>query len=264
MTPLTHPKFGRLYGLDMGKWPKKKVRFRKDTYTGNRWNLGDFILWHADRGEHVHFWNTPIGRGRPAWNIQDPAMILKHLGEQVDINCGGIDNIYRHHDYNIAIMETATGKEYARYYLHGNSLVMNGRTMSKSRGNILYPEDVYRRGYSPEELRFFLTARVHYRKKLNYTNEAMETSAKRFRGLKRKITALLHVPARGPRQKSGSGKTASIDQLIPRFQQAMDQDLSLKEGIDEVEKNSERINRKLPRRNGSGATEKTTKPAGRD
>lgn len=147
--PLTYPGFGRLFGLDMSKWPDKKVRFRRDTYNGNRWNRGDFILWHADRGEHVHFWDTAIGRGRPSWNVQDPAMIIKHLGEQVDINCGGIDNIYRHHDYNIAIMEALTGKEYARYYLHGEHLVVDGRTMSKSRGNILYPEEVYKLGYTP-------------------------------------------------------------------------------------------------------------------
>ena len=141
--PLKVKDFGKLYGLDMSRWPSKKVRFKKDTYNGNRWNLGDFILWHPDKGEHIHFWDSVVGRGRPSWNIQDPAIIHKHLGEQVDINCGGIDNIYRHHDYNIAIMEALTGKEYASVYLHGEHLIVEGKTMSKSRGNILYPGEIY-------------------------------------------------------------------------------------------------------------------------
>ena len=245
--PLTYPQFGRLYGLDMSRWPKKKVRFRKDTYNGNRWNLGDFILWHADRGEHVHFWDTAIGRGRPAWNVQDPAMILKNLGEQVDINCGGIDNIYRHHDYNIAIMETATGKDYARYYLHGGSLVVNGQTMAKSRGNILYPEDVYGQGYSPEELRFFLTGWAHYRKKLNYTLEAMEAAAEKLRSLRRKIATLLSIPSpKEPQPKTGDGTVTLIDQINPQFQESMDEDLCLKGGIDKTEKLLEELVKAAP------------------
>ena len=113
--PLRDDDFGKLFRLDMNRWPAKKRRFRKDTYNGNRWNLGDFILWHSHNNDPAHpFWETEIGPGRPSWNIQDPAIVTMSIGEQVDINCGGIDNIYRHHDYNIAIMESYTGKEYAK------------------------------------------------------------------------------------------------------------------------------------------------------
>ncbi len=234
--PLTFSGFGKLFGLDMNKWPEKKVRFRRDTYNGNRWNKGDFILWHADRGEHVHFWDTSIGRGRPSWNVQDPAMIVKHLGEQVDINCGGIDNIYRHHDYNIAVMESYTGKEYANYYLHGEHLLIDGRSMSKSRGNILYPEGVYESGYFPIELRFFLTATKHYRKKLDFSIGNMNNASLRLKSLKGKIAELLAVPDNVLKTLPGNKKTELlIADLEPVFKRGMDDDLSLKEAVDSVE-----------------------------
>jgi cysteinyl-tRNA synthetase len=78
--PLKFKGFGKLYGLDMSRWPKKRVRFRQDTYPGQRWNLGDFILWRGRRNSSSDepCWDTELGRGRPAWNIQDPAMITKH------------------------------------------------------------------------------------------------------------------------------------------------------------------------------------------
>lgn len=239
--PLTYPGFGRLFGLDMSRWPGKRVRFRRDTYNGNRWNRGDFILWHGHRGEHNHSWDASIGRGRPSWNVQDPAMIIKHLGEQVDVNCGGIDNIYRHHDYNIAVMEAATGKEYAQIYLHGEHLMVEGKTVSKSRGNILFPEDVYSHGYSPAELRFFLTATRHYREKLNYTAASMESAARRLRHLKDLVGKLLdspagHAAAEGPRKR-----TVLIESLEERFRDALNQDLFLKKGIDRTEKILENI-----------------------
>jgi cysteinyl-tRNA synthetase len=164
--PLTFEGFGRLYGLDMSRWPKRRVRFRKDTYPGQRWNLGDFILWHGGRPDDSFVWKTEIGYGRPAWNIQDPAMISKHLGYELDICCGGVDNLYRHHDYNIAIMESASKSVLAPYWLHGEHLLVNGVKMSKSKGNIVYPGDLMQKGWSPGFLRFFLLW-VHYRSKLN-------------------------------------------------------------------------------------------------
>lgn len=170
--PLKKKDFGKLYRLDMKNWPKKKVRFKHDTYNGNRWNRGDFILWHGYKEGDIAFWDTEIGKGRPSWNIQDPAMITENLGNEVDINCGGIDNIYRHHDYNIAIMEALSGTTYANYYLHGEHLIVDGKKMSKSAGNIFYPDELIAgEGVRPEHLRFFLTATKHYRKKLNFTKE---------------------------------------------------------------------------------------------
>lgn len=155
--PLTYDGFGRLYGLDMSRWPDKKVRFRKDTYPGQQWNLGDFILWHKRGKENKDaWWETQIGQGRPSWNIQDAAMISKHLGFEIDIHTGGIDNLYRHHDYTLAIMEGASGKQFCPFWLHGGHLLVDGEKMSKSKGNVTYVEDLLDKGFYPRHIRFYL------------------------------------------------------------------------------------------------------------
>ena len=141
--PLKFEGFGKLFGLDMSRWPKKKRRFRKDTYPGQRWNLGDFILWHGDKGEKdAPSWDTELGRGRPAWNVQDAAMVTKHLGYRIDIACGGADNLYRRHDYTIAVVEGASGRTFSSYWPHGEHVLIDRIKMSKSKGNILYPEGI--------------------------------------------------------------------------------------------------------------------------
>ena len=155
--PQTYEGFGRLYGLDMNRWPDKKIRFRRDTYPGQRWNRGDFILWHKiAKKEGELWWDTDIGRGRPAWNVQDAAMISKHLGFEIDIHTGGVDNLYRHHDYTLAIMEGASSKQFCPWWLHGGHLMVNGQKMSKSKDNVTYVEDLLEQGFHPRHIRFFL------------------------------------------------------------------------------------------------------------
>ena len=180
--PLSFEGFGKLYGLDMSRWPDHKIRFRKDTYPGQRWNLGDFILWHGKKEGDPFVWETRIGSGRPAWNIQDPAMISEHLGFELDICCGGVDNLYRHHDYNIAVMESLSKTTLAPYWLHGEHLLVDGIKMSKSKGNIVYPEDLFRKGWTSEFLRFFLLS-VHYRSGLNLNSATIDKAWSKFNRL---------------------------------------------------------------------------------
>lgn len=148
--PLKFEGFGRLFGISMQRWPKRRKRFRMDTYPGMRWNLGDFILWHGYRNGDKVYWDTSIGRGRPAWNIQDSAMATEHLGFEIDIVCGGIDNLYRHHDYMIAVTEAVSGKKFSRFWLHGEHLLVDGKKMSKSKGNVLYLDDLLEKRVQPE------------------------------------------------------------------------------------------------------------------
>lgn len=222
--PLKKTDFGKLFRLDMSRWPKKTVRFKKDTYNGRRWNLGDFVLWHGHEGsvlERVEgVFQTSLGEGRPSWNIQDPAMVVKHLGTTIDINCGGIDNIYRHHDYNIAIMEAYSGETYANYYLHGEHLVVNGRSMSKSRGNILYPGDVLVGDARPYHLRQFLFSK-HYRRKLNYTEKAFLAERARVDRLRRDADALVGRVTAG----AGPEGTAGTE-ILALFEEHMNEDLN--------------------------------------
>jgi len=189
--PLTYKGFGRLFGLDMSRWPDKKIRYRRDTYRGQRWNLGDFILWHRRKDEKGDvWWDTDIGQGRPAWNIQDAAMIKKHQGFRIDIHTGGIDNLYRHHDYTLAIMEGASGKPFCRWWLHGGHLLVDGTKMSKSRGNVTYVDDLLRQGFRPRHIRFFLLYGP-YREDLDLRISRMEERAGRLDRIRRLARRLL-------------------------------------------------------------------------
>lgn len=235
--PAKFKDFGKLFHLDMSKWPKKNVRFRKDTYNGNRWNRGDFILWHGYRDGDIAYWDTEIGRGRPSWNIQDPAMITSTLGYEIDINCGGIDNIYRHHDYNIAIIESLSGSTYANYYLHGEHLIVDGTKMSKSHGNILYPDELNEEGVDPSHLRYFLTATKHYRKKLNFTREALKRRAGSLEELRGSIAKLVGGSSKHESSEGDSHQAEvdrRIDDIVPSFERVMDDDLNVPAAVEGV------------------------------
>jgi cysteinyl-tRNA synthetase len=229
--PLTYSGFGEVFGLDMSKWPKSKVRFSQDNYNGLRWNRGDFILWHGySGGDEIH-WETSIGPGRPAWNVQDPAMTVQTLGYEIDIHCGGIDNVYRHHDYNRAIMEAAGGTEFCRYWLHGEHLIVEGEKMSKSKGNVIYPETLIERGCNGQKIRFLLIY-GYYRDKLNVTDQMMEARCSQLSELQDHVAALLKAKA-SPAQSSPRMEAAAHE-IIPIFEHAMNNDLHVGEAIDEV------------------------------
>jgi len=224
--------FGKLFRLDMSRWPKKKVRFKKDTYNGRRWNRGDFVLWHGHEEGDLSTWDTEIGRGRPSWNIQDPAMVTENLGFQIDINCGGIDNIYRHHDYNIAVIESLSGRQYASYYLHGEHLVIEGKTMSKSLGNIRYPEDMLDRHVQPHHLRFFLIY-THYRRKLNLTEAGFQRAGETIDSIRALICKLVRQPRPETDRNPGDTEAEKIIQGIRgEFENHMNDDLSVGRAVD--------------------------------
>jgi cysteinyl-tRNA synthetase len=186
--PLTFKGFGKLAHLDVGKWPKKKRRFHKDTYPGTPWNRGDFVLWHGCKQDEMCY-ETQLGTGRPAWNIQDAAIVTKHLGFTVDVACGGVDNLVRHHDYTLAIIEAVSGKQFSRYWLHGGHLLIDGKKMSKSLGNVYYPSDLVAKGFSGCYLRFFLIYGP-YREKLNFTFERLTEIASKLDSFKSKVADL--------------------------------------------------------------------------
>jgi len=226
--PLKFEQFGKLYGREklMARWPKKRMQYKLDTYPGMRWNLGDFILWHKANNKNsaaAAVWDSPWGKGRPSWNVEDPAIIKQALGEQVDINCGGIDNIIRHHDYNIAIMEAASGKTYANFYLHGAHLYIDDKKMSKSLGNIYYPEDVVKQGYSGEDIRYFLTAVKHYRQRLNFTKANFAEAGSNLKNFKTLIKEALSNKSNQPSGLAGKLELA--------FSQNMDNDLAVAKAI---------------------------------
>jgi cysteinyl-tRNA synthetase len=224
--PLRFPGFGRLFGLDMACWPKKKRRFHKDTYPGIQWNYGDFILWHGCEVSEKACWETELGEGRPSWNVQDPSMVMKYFKDTLSVFCGGIDNLYRHHDYSLAILESVRPYPMARFWMHGAHLFVNGQKMSKSKGNILYTDMLMKKGYTAQEVRFFLMY-GHYRKRLNYSDRAMHAAAERLREFRESISA--------GRKKAGNAKpeeTAHSRELRTAFVVGMDNDLDIKKVFD--------------------------------
>jgi cysteinyl-tRNA synthetase len=226
--PLRYPRFGELYGLDMKKWPTTKRRFHKDTYPGMQWNRGDFVLWHGYKGGKEAFWDTRIGKGRPAWNVQDPSMISRYFDETLSIYCGGIDNLFRHHDYTRAILESIRPYPMARYWLHGAHLHVDGKKMSKSIGNILYTDDLQKQGYAMSEIRFFLIY-GQYRKTMNYSAKRMRAATERLRRFKEQVKKIKR------RAGSTTGRDMDVSQKITEaFQERMDDDLDVKGAFDNV------------------------------
>ncbi len=224
--PLKFEGFGKLFGLDMTKWPRNKRRFHKDTYPGIQWNLGDFVLWHGYREGDEASWDTKIGRGRPSWNIQDPSMIVDYFKETLSIYCGGIDNLYRHHDYTLAILESIRPFPMARYWLHAHHLLVEGQKMSKSKGNIVYVDTLMARGYSVQDIRFMLIY-WHYRNRMNFSDEGMAEAADRLKEFKRFVRAIMK------RADSKALKDGSISSMLKKsFAGNMDRDLDVNGAFD--------------------------------
>jgi cysteinyl-tRNA synthetase len=224
--PLKFKDFGKLSHLDMSKWPKRHRRYHKDTYPGTPWNMGDFIIWHGCGLEHVCY-RTQVGSGRPAWNIQDAAVVTKYLGFSIDVACGGIDNLVRHHDYNIAIAESVSGRQFSRYWLHGGHLFVNGQKMSKSLGNVYYTSDIVAKGFTGEQLRFFLIYGA-YRDELDFTFEKLAQVSKQLDSLKAMIADL--QANKQPREKCQGD--SYVDRLTSEFEAHMDNNLDVKGAFD--------------------------------
>jgi cysteinyl-tRNA synthetase len=226
--PLKSPGFGKIYGLDMTKWPSKKIRFHKDTYTGLRWNRGDFILWHGCRTDDRVCWETDIGSGWPAWNIQDPSMVSRYFDETLSIYCGGIDNLIRHHDYSAAILESIRPYPMSRFWLHCRHLFVDGKKMSKSTGNIIYLNTLLQQGYSEAEVRFFLIY-GHYGKQMNYREEAMARSTSRLRAVRDRIGEI-----NGKAGAEADPEERWNVRIHDVFTEHMDNDLDVKKAFDGI------------------------------
>ncbi len=141
------------------------------------------------RKEGEPYWDTALGPGRPGWHIECSAMSMKYLGETLDIHAGGVDLTFPHHENEIAQSEAATGKPFARFWLHSEHLMVDGQTMSKSLGNFFTLRDLLEQGFAPEAVRYLL-ASVPYRKKLNFTMDSLrsaETAIERLRNFKLRL-----------------------------------------------------------------------------
>src|SRR6202142_2351308 len=171
--------YGKLSKVDLSGI-QAGARVDNDRY--EKESARDFALWKAPKpGEH--FWETPIGAGRPGWHIECSAMAMKFLGETLDIHTGGIDLSFPHHENEIAQSEAATGKPFVRFWLHSEHLFIESQKMSKSLGNFFTLRDLFAKGTKPSSIRYMLLS-VPYRRQLNFTADGLtqaENSVERLR-----------------------------------------------------------------------------------
>lgn len=169
------PGYGKLAHIDFDN-QRTGARCLGDEY--DKENVGDFALWKAwEPSDGPVGWDSPWGRGRPGWHIECSAMSMKYLGETFDLHTGGIDNLFPHHENEIAQAEAATGKPFVRTWMHCAHLKVNGEKMSKSLGNFFTLRDLLAKGWTGREIRYVLI-NAHYRAGLNFAFSALEDARK--------------------------------------------------------------------------------------
>ena len=210
----------------------------RDLNSGARIEVGmdkkhpaDFVLWKgAKPGEPS--WDSPWGKGRPGWHIECSAMSTVHLGETVDIHCGGQDLIFPHHENEVAQSEGAFGKPFVNYWMHNGFLNIDDEKMSKSAGNFFTVRDILKK-YNAETVRVFLLS-AHYRNPLNFSEDILkqtEASLQRLYTARDKALFLLDK-ASGETYKDGEEAIVkAIDETLTKFESAMDDDLNTAEGM---------------------------------
>src|SRR6478609_2630725 len=214
------PDYGKLAHLNLEEL-RSTGRVKSDEY--DKEHIGDFALWKAwDEADGPVKWESPWGDGRPGWHIECSAMAMQLLGEQLDIHCGGVDNIFPHHEAEIAQTEGCTGKKFVRYWLHCAHLMVEGQKMAKSLGNFYTLRDVLAKGYSGREVRYALM-RVHYRAPLNFTWEGMEESREALRRIDEWVRRLEGKV----KDENVQRPTPNVQRPIGDFDAALDDDLNI-------------------------------------
>ncbi len=208
------PQYGKLSKIDMsGIQPGARVEV--DRY--EKADARDFALWKAPKpGEH--FWETPIGPGRPGWHIECSAMAMRYLGETLDIHTGGVDLTFPHHENEIAQSEAATGKPFVRYWLHAEHLNIEGEKMSKSLGNFYTLRELFEQGHKPSSIRFLL-ASVPYRRQLTFSLDGLQqaaSSVERLRNFVRRLKT----------EKFPAGQSETMAARIAQAQEDFDKGLA--------------------------------------
>jgi cysteinyl-tRNA synthetase len=217
----TFPNYGKLSGNTL---EQLQAGARIEVNTEKK-NPLDFALWKTDP-KHVMQWESPWSRGFPGWHIECSAMSLKYLGNTFDIHTGGEDNIFPHHECEIAQAEGTTGQKCVNTWLHTRHLLVDGQKMSKSLGNFYTVQDILDKGFGPKVLRYALLS-THYRQPLNFTIEGLDAaknSLQRLTDCKRRL-----------REARGNGTDpqalTAADFARRKFEAAMDDDLNISEAL---------------------------------
>jgi cysteinyl-tRNA synthetase len=218
------PDYGRLSRRDLDA-ARTGERVAADDYGKD--DVRDFALWKATKvvDEEVGAaWDAPWGRGRPGWHLECSVMAMSELGETLDLHLGGEDLIFPHHEDEIAQSEGATGKPFARYWVHAKHLRVEGQKMSKSLGNFIRVKELLEEGVSPAAIRHLLLS-AHYRTELNFTRSGLEGSVRAVQRLLDLRARLMEHPA--SEEAHGTEMRAFAGEALETFEAAMDDDLNV-------------------------------------
>lgn len=214
------PEYGRLSHIQVQEL-KVGARVSQDEYSKEE--ARDFALWKAWTPEDGDvYWETELGKGRPGWHIECTAMSIKYLGETFDIHCGGVDNMFPHHENEIAQSEAATGKPFVNYWMHNEHLLVEGKKMAKRLGNFFTLRDLLSKGLDPLAIRYLLLS-THYRQQFNFTFEGLEAAKSAIERLSNFQRRLKDADGKGCSQKVQE----LTDKVEGCFGGAMDDDLNV-------------------------------------
>ena len=208
----------RDYGK-LSKMSKEELAKLKIEPNPKKRNPSDFALWIAAPEDYPMKWESPWGIGFPGWHIECSTMASKFLGLPLDIHGGGKDLIFPHHENEIAQAEAATGKKFVNYWMHGEFILIDGKKMSKSLGNIITARDAARK-YGPMVLRFFFIS-SHYRSEINFTESALQNAKRELDKLKIFMQKLKFV-----KEQDGEQIDHLISDIKEKFEEAMDDDFN--------------------------------------
>ena len=213
------PEYGKLAHIDRDN-QRAGVRIDADEYAKD--SVADFALWKArDEADGDVWWPSPWGEGRPGWHIECSAMSMKYLGESFDLHTGGVDNMFPHHEDEIAQSESVTGKIWVNYWLHCEHLMVDNTKMSKSLGNFYTLRDLLEKGYTGREVRWVLIG-THYRKKLNFSLAALDQARETLGKFSTLFARMKEITAAG----DGSEVATAVEQAQSQFRTAIADDLN--------------------------------------
>jgi cysteinyl-tRNA synthetase len=218
------PEYGKLSHMKL-EGLKAGARVSSDEYEKEQ--VSDFAVWKGwDEADGDVYWETEIGKGRPGWHIECSAMSMKYLGEHFDIHTGAVDNIFPHHENEIAQSEAATGQPFVNYWLHALHLIVEGRKMAKSFGNFYTLRDLLDKGHAPLAIRYLLIS-THYRQQLNFTFDGLEAARN---GLERYLDFIANLADVTGDTDEGEAGTF-IKQAKEGFEAALDDDLNMSQAL---------------------------------
>jgi cysteinyl-tRNA synthetase len=193
-------------------------------------DVRDFALWKAwDEADGDVFWETPIGKGRPGWHLECSAMSTKYLSNDFDIHTGGVDLIFPHHENEIAQAKCGIGGDFARYWLHNEHLIIEGKKMSKSLNNFYTLRDLLEMDYKPREIRYVLVG-THYRSKLNFTFDGMKAARSAIERIDEFVTSWQLYPEGGDVPEAAE----AIERARASFNDSMNDDMNVSGALSHV------------------------------